>query len=109
MGLVPLVIVFAIAMLGVEIQRVLTARGHLRGLERRINVAFAGDAPALMSWETLRASTRVINPYPALFAMAIVAAILVGPVIGGLLLIEHRRWIGLVVGVVLDLVLLGVT
>jgi hypothetical protein len=111
MGLIPILIVFALAMIEIEMQRVITARRHLRQLERRINtVIIAPNTPSpLLTWEavrTLQQSRLLISPYRVGLAMAIFAVIL-GPVIGGVLLAENGRWVGLSIGIGLDLFFLG--
>jgi hypothetical protein len=112
MGLIPILIVFALAQIEIEMQRVVTARRHLRQLERRINSAVARDTPSpLLTWEaarTLQQSRLLINPYRVRIVLAILAVILIGPVIGGVLLAENGRWVGFSIAMGLDLFFVAV-
>ena len=109
MGLMPALIIFGIAMIGVESQRVVAARSHLRELEMRINETRAdGDGP-LLSWETKRVQMDppLVNAFPIALAAAVGAALIIGPGIGGGLLATRELWLGFAVGVVIDIVALG--
>jgi hypothetical protein len=105
MSLIPISVVFGIAMMTLEIQRVLSSRKHLRQLQTRINEKLALDGDGGLSWETERLSKelRPLNPFPIVLGIAVVG-ILVAPFIGGLLLREDLTtwyWRGAVADAVL--------
>jgi hypothetical protein len=87
MALIPLVVVLGIAMMTLEIQRVLGARRHLRKLETRINALLESSDEGL-SWEAarLKPEMRPLNPFSIVFVIAVAGIVVIGPGIGGLVL-----------------------
>jgi hypothetical protein len=87
MALIPLVVVLGIAMMTLEIQRVLGARRHLQKLETRINALLDPPEEGL-SWEAARLTPemRPLNPFPIVFVVALAGIVVIGPGIGGLVL-----------------------
>jgi cytochrome c biogenesis protein CcdA len=104
MGMLPVLIMCWAAMIVVAAQRVLLGRRHLRDLERRVAVEFTA-APPPLSWERCRSgrSGARFNGYAFGIVIAISTAAAIGPVLGGLVLWDHKLWVALVAAEALDI------
>jgi hypothetical protein len=108
MALIPLVVILGLAMMTMEIQRVLAARRHLRQLETRINRLLESSQEGL-SWEAarLKPEMRPLNPFAIPFVVAVAGIVVIGPGIGGLVLRDGlTAWY--FVGAAADLILASV-
>lgn len=108
MALIPLVVILGLAMMTLEIQRVLAARQHLRQLETRINALLESSQEGL-SWEAarLKPEMRPLNPFVIPFDVAVAGIVVIGPGIGGLVLRDGLTgWY--FVGAAADLILVSV-
>jgi hypothetical protein len=113
MSLIPVSVVFGMAMMTLEFQRMLGPRRYMRQLERRINALLErGDDPGL-GWEKNRLVTaqfRPMNPFLVMIVIAVAAIALVAPFIGGLILRDDLTswfWRGLWADVILGVTVSG--
>lgn len=109
MSLIPISVIFGMAMMTLELQRMLGPRRYMRQLERRINALLEpGEDPGL-GWETRRLTGefRPLNPFPVVFATAVIGIVGVAPFIGGLILRDEVTgwyWAGAAADVFLGVV-----
>jgi hypothetical protein len=107
MAVIPLVGILGLAMMTLEIRRMLAARRHLRQLETRINGLLESSQEGL-SWEAarLKPEMRPLNPFAIPFVVAVAGIVVTGPGVAGLILRDGlTAWY--VVGAVADLFLLA--
>jgi hypothetical protein len=108
MALIPLVVVLGIAMITLEVQRALGARGHLRQLETRINT-LAESSEAGLSWGTTRLKPEM-RPHSIRSRSCLSSPsriVVIGPGIGGLVLRDDiTAWY--FAGAAADLILVAV-
>jgi hypothetical protein len=94
MALVPTLIFLGIAMMAFAIHRVVQARQYLRLLEPEISLQFSDPRAVAPRWERTRKVKRAkINVYRHAVAAALLAAFVLGPGLGGVLLLKsHEPW-----------------
>ncbi len=91
MALVPTLIFLGITMMAFAIHRVVQARQYLRLLEPEISRQFSDPTAVAPRWERTRKVKRAkINVYPYAVAAIFVAALVLGPGLGGVLLLSHE-------------------
>jgi hypothetical protein len=101
MVFVPILIGFAMVMMGVAVHRVIQTRRYLRGLEIRLETMAEGEP--VMAWERTRALEEGVNGFPFAMFAAIGSAVVAGPGLGGWVLADHDLWTAFVIGEALDI------
>jgi hypothetical protein len=109
MSLIPISVVFGTAMMTLELQRMLGPRRYMRQLERRITALLEPAEDPGLGWETKRLTGefRPLNPFPVVFATAVVGIVGVAPFIGWLILRDEVTgwyWLGAAADVALGVV-----
>jgi hypothetical protein len=93
MALVPTLIFLGILMMAFAVHRVVQARQYLRYLEEEISQKFSDPLTVAPRWERTRKVKRAaINAYRYTVAATLVAALVLGPGLGGVLLGSNESW-----------------
>jgi hypothetical protein len=109
MALVPTLIFLGIAMMAFAVHRVVQARQYLRLLESEISLQFPDPRAVAPRWERTRKVKRAkINVYRYAVAATLLAALVLGPGLGGVLLQSDKPWRELWLPELMGLIYVGV-